>query len=400
MKYWIKHIVFGLLLFWTIDGSLVAQSKEQKALESKRQRVDKKIKEYNSLLKETKGNKKRSELTLLLLNKKLTAREALINSYNQEVALLNKEIEKLSENKQQKEADLTILKKEYADMLYYAYKNRSSYDKLSFIFSSDDFAQAYKRLKYIQDYALYRQEQARLIKDARAEIDSQMVHLNNKKLEKQQLIIDKQKERDHLAVEKNEKQEVYKELKSKEKEIKQALLKKKKERADLNKAIEELIRKIAAKGNESNKIPLSPAEQELAANFTSNKGKLPWPSMSGLVTRSYGTNRHEVHKVDIINNGIDILVRKGETARAVFEGVVEGVIILPGNKYSVLIRHGNYFTVYSNLEKPFVKNGDTVQTKDPIGVVKTTDDGTVLHFEVWKNSDVVNPSTWILPSSS
>ena len=112
--------------------------------------------------------------------------------------------------------------------------------------------------------------------------------------------------------------------------------------------------------------------------------------------RGFGKSRHEIHNVDIINNGIDILVRKGDIARSVFEGVVEGVILLPGNKYSVLVRHGNYFTVYSNLDKPFVANGENVKTKQSIGAVKTIDDTTVLHFEVWKSSDVVNPSAWIL----
>ena len=386
--------IFLPLLFLLISFTAFGQT--QKDLELKRSKTDRQIRKYNSLLKDVKGDKKRSETSFILLNKKLTARAAMIGYYNQEVALIEKEIVSLSEEKQRKEADMTILKKEYSDMLYYAYKNRSAFDKLSFIFSSDDFVQAYKRLKYIQDYALFRQQQAKLIKKAQDDIDAQVLKLEAKREEKQNLISQKRMERNQLIVEKQEREVVYRELKSKESELKKKLDKKKKERADLNKAIEELIRKLASRSKDSKTIPLSPEEKKLANGFTANKGKLPWPSESGLVKRGFGKSRHEIHNVDIINNGIDILVRKGDIARSVFEGVVEGVILLPGNKYSVLVRHGNYFTVYSNLDKPFVTNGEKVKTKQSIGAVKTIDDATVLHFEVWKSSDVVNPSAWIL----
>lgn len=385
-----------LVLFFVLV-SFVSIGQTQKELEAKRRKTDRQINSYNKLLKDIKGDKKRSETSFILLNKKLTARSALIGYYNQEVALIEKEIEDLAKEKQKKEADLTILKKEYADMLYYAYKNRSSFDKLSFIFSSDDFVQAYRRLKYIQDYALYRQQQAKLIEKAQEDIDKQVEELEKKKKEKQDLIIEKRNERNQLIVEKQEREIVYKDLKSREKEVKKQLESKRKERANLNAAIEELIRKLAEKSADSKSIPLSPEEKKLANSFASNKGKLPWPSESGLVKRGYGKTRHEVHNIIIINNGIDILVRKGDIARAVFDGLVEGVILLPGNKYSVLIRHGNYFTVYSNLDKPFVTNGEKVKTKQSLGAVKTIDDATVLHFEVWKSSDVVNPSSWILP---
>ena len=141
--------IFLPLLFLLISFTAFGQT--QKDLELKRSKTDRQIRKYNSLLKDVKGDKKRSETSFILLNKKLTARAAMIGYYNQEVALIEKEIVSLSEEKQRKEADMTILKKEYSDMLYYAYKNRSAFDKLSFIFSSDDFVQAYKRLKYIQD---------------------------------------------------------------------------------------------------------------------------------------------------------------------------------------------------------------------------------------------------------
>lgn len=386
-----------LLLVALSISFFVSNAQTQRELEAKRSKTDRQIKKYNSLLKDIKGDKKRSETSFILLNKKLTARAALIGYYNQEVALMEKEILSLTEEKQKKEADLTILKKEYADMLYYAYKNRSAFDKLSFIFSSEDFVQAYKRLKYIQDYALFRQQQAKLIKKAQEDIDKQVLELEEKKVEKQSLIADKRKERNQLIVEKQERELVYKELKTRESEVKKQLANKKKERADLNKAIEELIRKLASRSADSKTIPLSPEEKKLANSFASNKGKLPWPSETGLVKRKYGKSRHEIHNVEIINNGIDILVRNGDIARSIFDGVVEGVILLPGNKYSVLIRHGNYFSVYSNLDKPFVTNGDKVKTKQSLGAVKSIDDASILHFEVWKSADVVNPSQWILP---
>ena len=401
MKLFIKNFILAIVcvLTLTVVGQDDTAIREKKDLQSKRATADKKIKELSSLIKDTKNNQRHNELSVILLDKKMTAREQLIRLYSQEVGIIDQEIKLLKEEKQGKEADLKILKEEYADMLYYAYKNKSSYDKLSFIFSSDDFSEAYKRLKYIQELAAFRQEQAKLIKKAQLDIDSQVYILERKLEEKQLIIIDKQKERDELSKERNEKEIATKELKKEVDKYKAELRRKQKERDDLNRAIMDIIKRIAEskKTSSGDAIPLSPAEKELAASFSANKGKLPWPSGSGQVVVHFGKKQDKVHHVKTINNGIDIAVRKGETARVVFDGVVEGVILLPGNKYSVLVRHGSYFSLYSNLEKPYVSSGDKVSTKDPLGLVKTdSDKGTILHFQVWNSTEPIDPETWIL----
>ena len=308
-----------------------------------------------------------------ILRKKISLRHYLIATINKEIKLLDKQIEESSSIVEALENDLNNLKKEYAKMLYYGYRNRNSYDKLVFIFSSNDFNQAQKRLKYLQQYSKFRQEQAEMIINTKLLLHQKVKVLESKRAEKKQLLKGKEKERNELSKEKIDQNKLYNKLQDKEAQLQEELKTKQKEAKKLQKAIEDIIAAELRKARETAKktkgFALTPEEEKLSATFESNKGKLPWPVLRGVVTAKFGKREHpDIKGFMLNNNGIDIGTNEGAISRAVFDGVVTAVVILPGaNKKAIIIRHGKYFSVYSNLKKTFVKKGDKRSEERRVG---------------------------------
>jgi murein hydrolase activator len=392
-----KHIiVFSLLFFFGLVIPAFSQSKTD--LEKKKLELQKDIEYKNSLLKETKKNKQLSLSQLVLLNKQIAVREELIATINREIKLLNKQINENQALIDAMEKDLQNLKDEYAKIIYYSYKNRSAYDKLMFIFSSEDFNQAYKRLKYYQQYEEYRKQQADLIVKTKQIIAKKLEELQIKKAEKQELLSQELKEKNNLAGEKNEKQTIVNQLQQNEKKLKDDIQKKEKEAAKLQQAIQKIIEAEIAKSKEKGKFVMTPEALALSENFTGNKSKLPWPVEKGVVTSKFGIHPHPILKgVEMKNNGIDISTTEGAVARAVFDGVVSKVLIIPGVGKAIMVRHGEYYTIYSNLKESYVKEGDKISTKQTLGLIMTDEDAgkTEIHFEIWKRQEILNPSDWI-----
>ncbi|MEI7594317.1 MAG: peptidoglycan DD-metalloendopeptidase family protein [Bacteroidota bacterium] len=351
-------------------------------------------------------------------------REQLINNISTDIVRLNREIQKNQEEVTFLEKDLVVLRKEYAKMVYYAYKNHNTYNNLLLVLSSEDLFQAFKRLRYLQQYGDYRKKQAEMIIRTKESLSKLILQLNTQIAEKQALLTQNEAEKLSLASEKSEKNTLITQLKSKEKDlIKQ---KKAKEAAisELNRAIQKIVQeeirkqeekrrkkreeeKLKNKNNNkpNNAVPaktitsyeLTPDEQLISNNFTGNMGKLPWPSESGIITSSFGTHPHPVYpEIEVNNTGVDISTPKGSVARAVFSGKVSGVVNIVGIN-AVIIRHGDYLTVYSNLSAVYVKKDQEVKTKQALGVIATdnSDGRTELHFEVRKGSSLLNPSSWI-----
>jgi murein hydrolase activator len=301
------------------------------------------------------------------------------------------------------EQDLKKLREEYARMIYFAYKNQSSYDYLMFLFSSIDFNQAYRRMRYMQQYAVYRRRQAENIVKTQTALDQRTVLLEQQKNQKQGLLKDKEAEKIQLDKEREEQNTALSSLKKKEADLSSVIKKKQAEARKLANAIEDMIRKeIEATNKKAGVKPsgvysMTPEEKLISAGFEGNKGKLPWPVERGLVTSSYGEHAHRaLSNIKVYNYGIDISTTQGATARAIFGGKVSGVITILGNK-AVIIRHGEYLTVYSNLSTVFVNKGDDVKTKQSIGSILTVDNATELHFEVRKGSETMNPEFWLTP---
>jgi septal ring factor EnvC (AmiA/AmiB activator) len=397
-----KTVVF---LFAILLGtSLFGQSKEE--LQNKKRKLLEEIEYTNDLIQKTKKSQTTSMDELVKLNKKIEARAEIIRTIQEEVNLLDKKIEKNKAVIASLESDLQELKEEYSKMLYYTYKNRSSYNRLLFLFSSSDFNQAYKRLKYMQQYTSYRKRQAQLIVKTKKSIDNKIANLEGIRNEKKVLLMSLETERSNYTREKVQQEGVLTDLQKKEKDLLKDLKRKQRTAEKLQRAIEEIIREeirkareaAAKSGGSSKGFPMTPEAKQLSMNFSANKGKLPWPVSQGIITAEYGTHPHPVLKqIQVKNNGIDISTKTGAMARAIFEGVVSKIIIIPGEGKSVLIRHGEYLSVYSYMSEVFVKAGDKVTTKQELGLLVSDNANTktAIHFELWKGMNTLNPSYWL-----
>lgn len=445
LKIKISTFLRVLVLFLILGNGLelTAQNSNQKptkqSLESKKKKLNEEINEINSLLSETKASKKSSLNQLVAINKKISIREELIgtivaeiNHLTREIKQNEKEIDKLKEN-------LNKLKAEYARMIYFAQRNKDSYSRLVFIFASGDFNQAYMRLKYFQQYSQFRKKQAAEITEAQKILLAKTNELKEKRHEKNVLLGNEEEEKVNLDKEKQDQEVVLTELQKKEKELKNELEKKKRDAENLQLAIKKLIEaEIKRKAEEAAKeaaaivakkaaekkatkvksketkeegkevkevkkesgIPeLSDEAVELSNDFANNRGKLPWPVTKGYISEQYGEHEHPAIKgFMMFNNGIEICTSMGSHARAVFEGEVTGIAVSPTGGKLVIIRHGEYLSVYSNLGDILVKTGDKIAVKQSIGtVLHNEDEGkSSLNFQLWKGQKTMDPAAWLM----
>lgn len=393
----------GLTLIIIFSTTLQAQNKKAKLQEDKH-KIEEEIKYNTQLLEETKKTKSNTLNQLVILKKKISKREALINTISEEVKATDQQIQLNNEILQDLKKDLKNLKDEYARMIYYAYKNKNSFNRLMFIFAAKDFNQAYRRIKYFQQYTSYRKTQADLIVKTQDEINATIAKLETFKKEKIDLLTSLQDERNKLNDERGQVNSVYSALNKKEKELLTTIREKEKAAKRLQKEIEKIIAeeiKLASEKSgttSTGTFALTPAEMKLSSDFESNHGGLPWPVEKGIISNSFGEHPHPVLKqVKTKNNGIDILTDENTEARAIFGGEVTRVMSIPNYNYVVMIRHGEYLSVYSNLLEVYVTKGESVKTKQPVGKIYTDkkEAKTELHFELWKGKTLLNPESWL-----
>ena len=393
---------FCLLLLLLAGNSSFSQNKS--ALEKKKKALQKEINYTNKLLKETRKNKDHTLEELLSLKSKINARTNLIAAMNSEMRLINGEVTQSTTDIKVLEEELVRLKAEYAKIIYYAFKHRSTYDKMMFVFASKDINQAYKRLKYIQQYTEYRKGQAQEIINTQASLKEKITQLEKIKQEKSVLVSLEEQETQKLAVEKSEQENIVQKLQGKEQELKAKLKKKQAAARKLQKAIQRIIEEEIRKAREAAKkngktsrgFPMTPEAIKLSNSFAANKGKLPWPVLQGTITGRFGKRPHPVLKeITINNNGIDISTTKGSTARALFGGEVSSVAIIPGEGKVVMVRHGEYLSVYSYMTDVYVKKGDKITTKQELGKLVNDGNKTKIHLEIWKGMTKLNPEYWI-----
>jgi len=405
VQFLVRAIIFSLALNLAIQP-VRAQSKGD--LEKQKNQLLKDIEYTNKLLKDTEQNKKKTLNELTLMKAKINQRQQLINTVVSQASLVEKQIGQTRAIVVALEDDLARLKEEYGKMLYYTYKNQSQYDRLMFILSSKDINQAYKRVKYFQQYSKHRQEQVEAISAVQKDLNAKSEELTRKKRELSRLVEDSEREKLQLSTEKEERDKMVHDLQDKEKELRKALKKKEIESKKLEQAIarviEEEIRKAKEKVEKTDSkitksgFALTPAEMTLSTSFGENRGRLPWPSERGVITSTFGEHEHPtLRDIKTMNNGIDIATEPNTKARAVFEGVVSKVFSIPGANSAVIVRHGEYLSLYSNLESVEVKAGDKVTVKQSLGTVATDseENRTVLHFELWKGAEKQNPAFWI-----
>jgi septal ring factor EnvC (AmiA/AmiB activator) len=395
----IRSIITGLAFFLFIAG---AYSQDKATLEENKKKVEDEIKYTSRLLERVRKSKSSSVNEISILNNQIGKREELIATLNSEIYFINVQIEKNEDSIRILSKELELLKEDYARMIFSAFKNSNLYNRIMFVFAAEDFNQAYQRVKYFQYYNTFRKNQATLINNTKEEIANKTIELNRGREEKKELLAQVEDEKYNMLREKDEKDNTLAVLKSREKELKKTLTEKEKAARKLQKAIEEIIAEELRKAAELNRaegtFSLTPEEMLLSDNFASNMGKLPWPLEKGIISETFGEHRHPVlPKVKVKNNGIILLTDQGSDARAVFSGKVTRVISVPNNNNVVIIRHGEYLTVYSNLDQVYVKQGDEVEIKQAIGKVFTNPDEskTELEFQVWKSKTLLNPTNWL-----
>ena len=400
------------------------KGKSKKQLQNEISSLQKEISTANELLKKTTKDKEMTLNEVSILDSKIKQREQLIKAYNDQITVLDEEISKGQNNIKALNSDLGKLQKEYSEMIVFANKNRSHYDKLAFIFASNSFNQAYSRLRYIRQFSESRKTKMEQIAATEKRISGEVATSQQARDEQAALLKEEKDQQEALKKEKEELNKQVAKLKKKEGSIQQEIKDKEQQTKKLQKAIDDIIaeeirkanleaekkRKEEAKKNtgkgkstttsktKEKGMALTPAEKTLSNNFVNNKGKLPWPVERGVISSSFGKHESVVSsKVMVTNNGIDIATTEGAQARAVFDGEVASVTKLTGSNTVVIIRHGEYFTVYSNLENVTVKHGDKVKTKQGIGTVHTnkTENKTELHFELLKEQSRQNPANWL-----
>lgn len=427
-----KYIItFGIcLLMFIVNGQNGNYAGQRKALEKKRKELVKKIQETKKVLAETRSKQNKTIADLKVLSQQIENREKIINNVSDEIVMIEKQIVIQQDVITSLRNDIIHLKEDYGKSILGAYKQRNVYDKVLFVFSSNSFNQALKRIQYLNQLGDYRQHQAELILHTQKQIIAELDELIANKKEKQSLLVLKASEKKELEVDKEEENKVLGKLKEREKDLRRTLAENEKAARKLNDAIADLIQKeiaaarkkeeearrraaaaaAAKKGSAKSKTTeaakpktasgdmyLTPEAQKLSNDFESNRNNLPWPVERGTISERFGTHAHPTLKgVMVNNNGLDIRTQPGSPVRSVFKGTVKSIFSIPGMGRIVLINHGKYYTAYAKLSTVNVKEGQTVDTREAIGTVLTNDeDVTEVHFEIWKVQQKQDPEEWL-----
>ena len=403
-----KNIFITLFLLTTTANTLLAQTEKQKALEEKRQRLAKELKQINALLYSNKKEEK-SLITLIEnLNVKVNVRERLIAVTNQQANLLTREISNNQKQIANLQAQLKAHKKEYAAMILKSYKTRNKESKVLFLLSSEDFKQAYKRLQYIKQYTNYQKEQANLIKEKTTQLQALNQRLTSSKKEKERLISQNKNEKQKIEAELQQRESLIATLKENNTKYTAQIQQKRQEIKNIDAEIDRLINLAIAAANKkqgtkttkatTNKFLLTPEGKKLADNFEGNKGRLGWPVDRGVVKIKFG-NQPSLIDQSITQNykGIYIATENNAKVKAIFNGEVSAIQKIKYGNPVVMIRHGNYLSVYMNINNITVKKGDKVTTGQVIGEVFNSNltEQPLLGLRVHRDTTPLDPEAWL-----
>lgn len=413
---------FLLFIILIITVSLSAQSRKIKELEKQRKEMLNEISQTDKLLRETKKNTSTLLNRIKLISNQIASRKQVVGLLGQEVESITLEQESIEQEISELEADLKNKQGNYAKAVEAVLRNRKSENKLLFILSGRSISESYRRLRYLQDYSTQRSNQADEIKSKQEELKLKKSELTQTKAEKLALLKQREIEQENLRTEEVNYQAEVKDAQKKQKDLQKILAEKQRQANQLNKQIEKLIaediarqkkkvttEKSTTKNSSTTRSSKGKAKVEeyadagedvkLTGSFAANRGKLPMPiTGSYTITTRFGTHRHEQWRgVTTSSSGIDIRARSGASARAVFDGVVTLVSQFPGYNNCVIIRHGSYYTFYSNIETLLVKKGDVVKTNQSLGKIYTDVDtgASEMHFQLWQGTSKLNPEPWL-----
>lgn len=393
--------VFLFFLFSFLVGLSYSQGSNK--LKKQEAALKKKIANTKNLIQQTRQTEQLTMTELAIINHQIAYRESLMDNMNYQMRQLEDNLIENHKEIQQLENNLKELKEEYAKMLRYAFKNREVDYKMLYVFSAKSYTEAYHRLKYIEQYTDYKQKQVERIQQTKSLLEGKIDEIAILKDSKKELVIVQKQEKELFLKDKENQQASLKKLQANENQLKHQLQQQKNKQQQIARAIRKAIENeiaAVAKKNKSKGFVSTPETSALSKTFATNKGKLPWPVFKGEITSKYGKQEHEYVKGTFVeNNGIDITTEKGANVRAVFGGKVSSVFVIPGAGKVVMVSHGSYRTVYSNLENAYVKKGDIISIKQKIGKLLPAGAVSEAHFEIWYISSSgmksQNPSLWI-----
>lgn len=393
MNRYLKLIFIASLLLCLCTG---AYSQNTKAQEERRDRLEREIAIIDRQLADNASKSSTMLADLNLIRKKVANRRELvaesdrqIKKYNDDIYLAQLEINRINRR-------IDALTDHYSRLVVSAYKNRDARVWYMYMLASDNLGQALRRFGYFRNLSDQMKDEARKIREAKAELEVEKERILKMRKDAEAVRAKRKQELESLQKDEKKADNLVAQLKKDRRKYESQLSAKKKEIQALNREIERLI-SAAMKGNAaaSSSAGKTVVDQKLAAEFAKNKGKLPWP-VEGAIVGRFGSHRHPVYNIVMPqNNGFDLAVSKGEEAKAVFDGVVRQVMVLPGYNQCVMIDHGDYFTLYCKLRNVRVKADDKVKTGDILGTVDTINGQTQLHFELWKGKTPHNPENWL-----
>lgn len=413
---------FLLFLFFVLTTS-AAMAQSSAELKRKKEALQREIDLLQKNANKAANSKKLTLGEIKSLNAKIGLMQSKISVINSEIKNLDNQIHENTNTVHNLKGQLGQLKKEYASMIRFAQRNKNAYDKMMFIFAAADFNQAYKRIKYLQQFGQYRKKQAGYIQGKQKDLNYKIVILDKNLKEKSNLLHEQENEKNKLGKNKSEQSAVLNKFSKQEKLYKQDIATKKRQSAQLDRSIraainreielakrkaEEAERLAAAKLRAENKPAAAPAAKpktsggyltatpesaKLSSQFEGNRGSLPWPVTMATVTLKFG--KYKVDQASNDSDGIEIETQEGAGVRAVFNGKVSTVLPDGFGKYFVLILHGEYFTVYGNLKTVSVSKGEAVTTRQNIGVVGNDDGRPILKFQIRRGSTPQNPEAWL-----
>ena len=381
-------------VFLLIMSSVVVHAQDTRAQEEKKARLEREIAIIDRQLAEnaSKSNSLLSDLTLV--RKKISNRKALvteadrrIRQYSDSIYLAQRAINRL-------QARVDTLTAHYSRLVLSAYKNRDARVWYMYMFASDNLGQAFRRFGYFKNLSSHMKKEAQDIREMQAELVQKKERMAVLKSEAESLKAERVKELDRLRADEAKADKVVKSLQKDRKKYQKQLQDKKREVNALNREIARIIAQSMKKDDPKKKK--TEVDVKLDAEFAKNKGRLPWPA-DGPVVNRFGKQYHPVYRNLELppNNGFDVALSKGTLVKSVFDGVVTQVLVMPGFNHCVMVKHGNYFTLYCNMKDLLVKEGDKVKTGQELGTIDTINGQTQLHFELWKGDKPQNPENWL-----
>lgn len=410
-----KRVLVILCLCLGVSSMLFSQTLEMEKLRKNREQTLKELNETNKKLNRTLRNAKSSLNELNSITAEIRQQRNLIAKINREITAINRRQRAVKDTIYLLQKDLTAKKRSYAKAVKRMGHRRSEYDELMFIFSASSLSQSYRRARYLKEYSAWRKRQAEEIAERKQQLEELQKELAKSVAEKNAVLKERNAEAEVLEKQEGSKRTLIAGLKKQERQLKKEIERKRKQARELDRKLEQLIaeeerkssdRADKAEGGTSTAkrstkgYKMTKEELALSGSFEKNKGKLPFPlSGSYKIVARFGRQQHpELRYVQTENSGIDIETTPGTRARAVFNGVVSRIFVTPGYNSTIIVRHGNYLTIYANLSEVYVRAGEKVTTGQNLGkIYSDSQDGnrTILTFQLWKERTKLNPELWL-----